>query len=120
MKRMHRWLVVASIAGVAGACGGSGSDSTTGPNNNGGGGSEVQAGADAQFSPNTITVAVGGTVTWVFGGLTHNVTFAQVAGVPGDIGSSVNTSISRTFNTAGTFTYQCTLHPGMTGTVKVQ
>jgi plastocyanin len=28
-------------------------------------------------------------------------------------------TFSRTFSTAGTFTYHCTIHPGMVGTVSV-
>jgi plastocyanin len=51
----------------------------------------------------------------------HNVTFIIVNGRPADIsGSNANTTIARTFATAGTFGYVCTLHAGMTGTVIVQ
>jgi plastocyanin len=32
----------------------------------------------------------------------------------------MNTSVQRTFGTAGTFSYHCTIHPEMTGTIVVQ
>ncbi|MGQ0643083.1 MAG: Ig-like domain-containing protein, partial [Gemmatimonadaceae bacterium] len=80
---------------------------------------EVQAGTDSQFSPATVDLALGGTVTWTFASLTHNVTFAATVGAPANIGNSMNMQVSRTFNTAGTFTYDCTIHGGMTGRIIV-
>ena len=38
---------------------------------------------------------------------------------PSDIPDRSNTTVDRTFNTAGTFGYDCGLHPGMSGTVVV-
>lgn len=80
---------------------------------------QVTATTLASFSPSNVDIARGGTVTWVFESLTHNVTFAGTAGAPNDIGNSTNVSVSRTFNTAGSFGYTCTLHGGMNGTVVV-
>lgn len=73
------------------------------------------------FNPNSVTVAVGGTVTWNWnsGAVTHNVTF-QTAGAPADIGNTSTGSFPRTFPSAGTFQYECTLHPGMSGSVTAQ
>jgi plastocyanin len=48
------------------------------------------------------------------------VTFTAATGVPADIATTANASVTRTFSTAGTFTYHCTIHPQMTGTVIVQ
>ncbi len=80
----------------------------------------VQATATEAFQPSSVSIRTGGTVTWTFGSLGHNVTFANVAGAPADIpGANTNTSIARTFPSAGSFSYQCTLHPGMSGTVGV-
>lgn len=79
---------------------------------------EVTATEAATFSPSTARVAIGGTVTWNFEGVGHNVTFDDVAGAPADIsGTNANTEIARTFGTAGSFPYVCTIHPGMAGTV---
>jgi plastocyanin len=79
----------------------------------------VAATPSITFNPAVVDIAAGGTVTWDFGSLTHNVTFDAATGRPANITASTNTSVARTFATAGTFSYQCTIHPGMTGTVNV-
>ena len=83
---------------------------------------DVVAGSTANtFSPNTVTIAKGGTVTWSIGTRNHNVTFfGGSAGAPTNIPTATNTTASRTFPTAGSFPYNCTLHAGMTGIVVVQ
>jgi plastocyanin len=98
----------------AAACGDD--DDPTGP---GGNGLTVTALASALFSPATLNVTVGQTVTWTFGPVDHNVIFNPVTGAPADIAITRNGSVARTFNTVGTFPYVCTLHAGMTGTVNV-
>jgi plastocyanin len=77
---------------------------------------------DNIFSPDSVRIAVGGTVTfdWGAGGVTHNVTFADVAGAPADIPNRNSGTVDRTFGTAGSFNYQCTIHPGMNGKVVAQ
>ena len=78
-----------------------------------------------QVVPSTVTIKAGGSVTWVFQSLAHTVTFNQPApaGTPADIGTAAapyaNTKVSRTFATAGTFNFHCSIHPGMTGVVNV-
>jgi len=72
------------------------------------------------FNPTSVTVAANGTVTWNFGSTTHNVTFDAATPTGGNIGGTTNSSASRTFPTPGTYPYQCTIHGGMTGEVKVQ
>jgi len=80
----------------------------------------VTAGNATQtFTPATVDIAVGGAVTWTFGALTHNVTFGGQAGAPANIATTTNAQIARTFNTAGAFPYDCTVHAGMSGTVNV-
>lgn len=86
----------------------------------------VTATTGQQFTPADVTIKAGGTVTWVFQSLAHTVTFNQPAppGTPADLGTVAspysNTQISREFTTAGTFSYHCSIHPGMTGVVHVQ
>lgn len=73
---------------------------------------------DNFFNPSSTTVAVGGQVTWTWGGSApHNVTFS--AGTNSATQSSG--TFDRTFPTAGSFDYQCTVHgAAMSGTVMVQ
>ena len=73
------------------------------------------------FSPSRLTVSKGTTVTfsWKDGGTRHNVT---------SIGKKRFKTISdRTsgkkpvrFGSAGTYQYECTLHPGMSGRITVR
>ena len=73
------------------------------------------------FSPPTVTIASGGTVLWQFSGSTHNVTFAGAAPAGGNIpDTQPGNAVARTFTAPGTYSYQCTRHNGMTGTVVVQ
>jgi plastocyanin len=82
--------------------------------------STVQALPSSTFSPGSVTIAVGDTVTFAFGAVPHNVFFDRAAGAPADIpGTNSNTSARRIFSTAGRYTYDCHLHPGMRGTVVV-
>jgi LPXTG-motif cell wall-anchored protein len=82
--------------------------------------STVTLGDDNKFKPANVSVAVGDTVKFVWNGGFHDVTFAdgQKSGAPvGDVG----TTFSRTFSTAGSYAYVCTVHEalGMKGTVTV-
>jgi len=74
--------------------------------------------SDNNFTPRNIQIAVGTTVTWTWesGATTHNVTFSD--GGSGDRGA--NATFSKTFNSLGTFNYDCTLHGGMSGSVLVK
>jgi len=72
------------------------------------------------FAPFTTTVNRGGTVIFEFPSVAHNVIFGAVNGAPTDIQTTANRRVSRTFNTVGTFPYDCNLHPGMSGVVVVQ
>lgn len=70
-----------------------------------------------RFVPEAIVVDAGATVTWTnHDDFTHNVSFPDEAPLvmkPGE-------SVTRSFPTAGTFDYVCSLHPrDMTGTVTV-
>jgi plastocyanin len=107
-------LIVATCFG-ANACGG-GSSSGPPPVAD-----EINATSSLTFDPGTLTTQVGHTVTFAFGSVGHDIYFDAAQGAPADIpGANANTSITRAFNTAGTFTYTCHIHPFMHGSVVVQ
>jgi plastocyanin len=73
------------------------------------------------FSPKSLSISKGSSVTFAFrdGSTSHNVV---------SVGSKRFKTIStrssgtqrRTFTRTGTYRYQCTLHPGMTGRITVR
>ena len=74
--------------------------------------------ANIAFSPTSITVAAGTTITWQNNdGVDHTSTSDNGVWDTGTI--APGQSKTTVFNTPGTFTYHCTVHPMMTGTVVV-
>jgi plastocyanin len=73
------------------------------------------------FVPAAVSVARGDSVAWQWDGTTalHNITFAAVAGAPASEPDRTSGVVWRTFATVGAFSYQCTNHGGMSGTVTV-
>src|SRR5262245_20765173 len=71
------------------------------------------------FAPASVTVPVGGSVTWTNNdaGIPHTVTADGGAFDSGNM--TTGATFSQTLNTAGSFPYHCTVHPQMTGTVTV-
>jgi plastocyanin len=131
MKNLIGLFAIATFITV-GACGGGGSDTTTGVTTGGTPSTPTTpttptaptqtnavAVGDDFFSPSSIQVAVGTTVTWTWanGAAQHNVTFGDGVASNTLVGGQ---SYSRTFSTAGTFAYVCTLHGSMTGSVLVK
>ena len=107
-----KYLVFAVTAASLLGC--SGDDGPTQPGD--GGGSTISVTNNA-FTPATLNVAANTTVTWVWNssGIEHNVTFQSEP-------SSVNRgsgSFARPFPAAGSFSYVCTIHAGMSGVVNV-
>ena len=72
------------------------------------------------FSPGSVTVGIGDTVTWTNNqaGVPHTVT-SDTAGVMDSGTLASGATYAKTFDAAGTFTYFCAIHPTMTGTVIV-
>ena len=71
-----------------------------------------------EFSPGSLSVIAGSTVTWTNSDTTiHTVTADDGSFNSGNI--AVGATYSKVFNTAGTFSYHCTIHPEMTGKVIV-
>jgi plastocyanin len=86
---------------------------------------ELRSDGGNRFVPANVTVSAGTTVTWTWVSGIHDVT---PTGAPAFSGSgnpvSAPHTFSQTFNTAGTYSYFCTVHgtptAGMRGTVVVQ
>lgn len=93
-----------------------------------GGGTDTTAGSDTAnavliasfaFSPSSLTVKVGDTVTWTNNdSASHTVVADDGSFKSADLGQGA--SYQFTFKTAGAYTYKCSIHPSMTGTIVVQ
>ena len=118
-------LTLTSAAAVLAAACSSSTSPGSSNNNNPAGPPPMTAAVNATsldtFTPSNVAIGVGGTVTFTFGDVAHNVFFDNApAGAPDAIaGANANMSQTRTFTTAGTFEYNCHIHPGMKGTVVV-
>lgn len=76
--------------------------------------SEVSVDDDV-FAPDVIEVPAGTEVTWTWvGSNNHNVTADEFTSETQSSGT-----FSHVFDQPGTYSYRCTLHPGMAGTVVV-
>jgi len=72
------------------------------------------------FSPNTLTLSVGGTVTWTNQDkVPHVVSSADNQFKKSPLLKS-GQSFSHTFATTGTYSYFCSIHPRMTGKIIVK
>ena len=71
------------------------------------------------YSPDPVTASVGDAIQWTNGdSVPHTATLDE-----GDCGTEMiaaGATLGLTFNAAGTYTYHCTVHPEMTGTIEVQ
>jgi plastocyanin len=119
--------LLAAVATLAAGCGSSdsgGSSSSTStasskPASSGGGAVTVSM-KDIQFAPKDVTVKKGQTITWRNDDtVDHNVTATSGASFKSDNfgnGGSFKFKAAK----AGTIKYECTIHPGMTGTITVR
>jgi plastocyanin len=72
------------------------------------------------FAPNPTTMRVGQSVAWKNNdSTTHDATQDAARFQTGTVNAGA-TSAPITMSAAGTFTYHCTIHPGMVGTLVVQ
>ena len=109
-------LLALALAG----CGGSSTPAPGGSTSGGTPATAVQVVLqNIAIQPANVTVAVGGTVTWVNkDSMTHVLT--DDGGTWGSGQLVPGKSYSYKFTKAGTFPYHCTIHPSMTGQVTVK
>jgi len=71
------------------------------------------------YAPNPLMMRVGQQVNWK-----NNDPITHTATIDGMFNNVISPNSAQgapvTMNTQGTFTYRCTIHPGMTGTIVVQ
>ena len=73
---------------------------------------------DYTFSPETVTIAAGGKITWINEDQApHDATADDESFATETLNAGQQGSV--TFKEPGTYTYICTIHPTMTGTIEV-
>jgi plastocyanin len=119
-RRSVRLSIVAAVFAVAASACGS-SSSSTAPTTS----ADVTIGivginAASSFSPNPTTMKVGQSVAFKNNDtIAHDATQDAAKFNTGTLGAGA-TSAAIAMATAGTFTYHCSIHPGMIGTITVQ
>ncbi|MBI5044534.1 MAG: cupredoxin domain-containing protein [Candidatus Levybacteria bacterium] len=74
---------------------------------------------DSMFTPESLTVKVGESVTWRNDGMTdHNIVSDDDVFTTGVLAKGEEGSY--TFTKEGTYSYHCSIHPEMTGTIVVE
>ena len=107
----------AAVVVLATACGGDSDEPTTATQS-----ASTDVTIDTfQYLPKNLEVAVGTTVTWTDeDAILHTVTSSGATPETFDLKlADKGATASFTFDTPGTYTYVCTVHPGMQGTVTV-
>jgi plastocyanin len=116
--------VIFTMAALALACSCGGGSSPTSPStgNNNGTPITIVSGASVltttAYSPDPLTISAGTTVTWTNKDSTTHTATSDTGVFGGTLGP--NAQFSTTFPNKGTFTYHCTIHPNMIGSVVVQ
>lgn len=74
---------------------------------------------NSAYTPDDLNIAVGTTVTWMNTDSISHTSTSDVSGWNSGV-VAPGGQFSFAFQTAGTFPYHCTIHPGMVGTVVVR
>ena len=114
-------VLILAVALFALACGGGAASSTSSPTT----GQPAPGGAtqitmkNIAFSPADVTIKVGQTVTWTNQDSAQHDVVANDGAFKSDLLDTGQT-FSFTFPQAGTFSFYCSIHPQMKGSVTVQ
>ena len=117
MKRKLGWVIL-GLSGLLSAC-----VSDTGPLENTSGNRTVHMGPSS-FTPSSVVVSRGGSVTWVNDNpIAHDITPNNAnqggAWTARKVAANTGTSFTFQFTSTGVYDYHCTLHSGMTGRITV-
>ena len=121
MKRILTISTAALVVAFAAGCGSS-SSSPTSPTGTAADVTIQIVGdrGNASYNPSPTTMRVGQTVAWRNADtIAHDSTQDNGRFQTGTLSAGA-TSSAITMSAAGTFTYHCTIHPGMVGTITVQ
>lgn len=127
MKKALTFLTLAALAVALVALTGCGStpaattpsSSTAAPSGGSSGGAPAVTISNFAFSPADLTVKVGDSVTWTNNdSVAHTVTGDKAEFDSGSIAPGA--TFSHKFDTAGTISYHCSVHPSMTAKITVQ
>lgn len=111
-----RLIALVGLVALAGIACSSKATTTTGSKT-----ASVKTSDALKFDPDSVTVSIGGTVTWTNSGtIAHTVVSDETGGPIKSSTLNKDDSYSATFDTAGTYHYHCSIHgPAMKGTVTV-
>jgi plastocyanin len=109
ITRLFLWVAALALAATACASPGSAGPppSVEGP---------AVAVRDYEFEPASLTVEAGATVTWVWEGRASH----DVVGQGFESSDQSSGTFRHTFEQPGRYAYECTIHPGMEGTIVVE
>ena len=120
-NRLAAGLFAFVLALSLGACGDSDDGGGSAANDDGGNGGSTGDGLtvglkNLKFRPEKLTVNVGDTVTWKWQeNVLHNVVADEFKSE-----NLTKGEYTHKFETAGTYDYRCTIHPGMDGEITVR
>jgi plastocyanin len=119
-RRMRPLLLIAALTLGLAACGGDDDGGAQGASDAAcGSGTVTITMVDIKFDPADATAGVGQEVCWVNeDGIDHNVVANSGATFKSDLFGKGKT-FSAPADKPGTIAYECTIHPGMTGTIEV-
>lgn len=116
---MRKFLIAGAVVALfaGSACGGDKKESSTPTTSTGKAPAAVIKATGTTWEPDEVSIAVGDVVKFdIEGSVVHD--------LKGDEGlfhkASSKFVVEKQFDKAGTFSYQCTIHPGMTGTIEVK
>jgi plastocyanin len=125
-RLLSGFVTMLAVLVVVGACGsGSGDGGTPTASPTASGGSSAAAGSSTveiknfMFTPMSLTVSAGTTVTWKFDDSTEHTVSADDNSFASPALANGQT-FTHTFATTGTVGYHCSIHPFMTGTIIVK
>ena len=117
MDDLRRWISVTALGLVLAACG-SGGDDSDAAGNEAESDSNIEM-ANFAFSPALLTIPVGASVTWKNTDAADRTTTSSDELWQSDrLGAGEEFSVA--FDQAGEFTFFCSIHPSMKGTITVE